>query len=294
MIQRRHVVRSAIATAVLGLALPSAQVLAQQPGAPAVQGQPAQKAAPRPIRKDRVFVKDLEGLWIARDYVEALRATRMPVAAARKAAPLVVQIRKDKRSYPILRTDFTRAILQRVVDVEPGLKPNEFRIVAAADDSGPVNSADVTYVQFRGTKNPDGGFTKLSVADPQLSRKRHREIVRFDEGLGPLVNGIVIAGDYRDEQGRTWSFSAAGEATLPDGKFDYEIALAPQAGSCELIESAGEETAAAPKKRIGFAWKGAQLHLFEVSGTVGKDLHCAKQPLAVLTPAGDAKGAEAK
>ena len=295
MIQRRHVVRSAIATAVLGFALPSAPVLSQQPGGPAVQqGQPAQKVAPRPVRKDRVFAKDLEGLWVARDYVEALRATRMPIAAARKAPPLVVQIRKDKRSYPILRTDFTRAILLRVVEVEPGAKPNEFRLVTAADDSGPVNSSDVTYVPFRGTKNPDGGFTKLSVADPQLSRKRHREIVRFDEGLGPLVNGIVIAGDYRDEQGRTWAFSIAGEATLPDGKFNYEIALAPQAGSCELIESAGEETAAAPKKRIGFAWKGAQLHLFEVSGTVGKDLHCAKQPLAVLTPAGDAKGAEAK
>lgn len=146
-----------------------------------------------------------------------------------------------------------------------------------------MNSSDVTYVPFRGTKNPDGGFTKLSVADPQLSRKRHREIVRFDEGLGPLVNGIVIAVTTAHEQGRTWSFSGAGEATLPDGKFDYEIALAPQAGSCELIESAGEETAAAPKKRIGFAWKGAQLHLFEVSGTVGKDLHCeatARRPHA--------------
>lgn len=286
MIPRRHFVRTAVATLVLGLALPSAAVLAQQPaGAPAVQGQPGPKPGPRPIRKDRVFVKDLEGLWVARDYVDALRATRMPIAAARKASPLVVQIRKEGRSYPILRTDFTRAILLRVIEVEPGRTSNEFRLVTAADDSGPVNSADVTYVPFRGTKDAEGRFPSLSVADPQLSKKRYREIVRFDGGLGPLVNGIVLAGDYRDEQGRTYSFTPTGEATLPDGKFNYEVALAPQAGSCELIESAGEETATAPKKRIGFAWKGARLELFEVSGTPHKDLRCAKQPFATLTSA---------
>jgi hypothetical protein len=258
------------------------------PGAPTAEGAKGPKASPRPIRKDRVFLKDIEGLWIARDYVEALRAVRMPLAAARKAKPLAINIRKDRNKFTVLRTDFGRAILLDIVDIEPGPKPGEFRLVAAPDASGPVNSADVTYLPAR-AKAGEGRFDSMDFSDPSFSKKRSRNMVRLDEGLGALVNGIVIAGSYVDAKGQSYAFTPKGEATMPDGAFSYELALAPVAGQCELIESVAESESA-PRKRVGFDWKGGRLHLFEVTGDGKSGLRCAKEPFAVLTPAGAAAG----
>ncbi len=252
------------------------------PAAPSADGSKGPKPAPKPVRKDRVFVKDLEGIWIARDYVEALRAVRSPLAAARKAKPLAVNIRKDRNKFTVLRTDFGRAILLDIVDIEPGAKTGEFRLVAAPDASGPVNSADVTYLPARG-KGSEGRFDSLDFADPSFSKKRWRNLVRLDEGLGHFVNGIAIAGTYVDAKGQSYAFTPKGEATMPDGSFAYEIALAPVAGQCELIESVAD-TESAPRKRVGFDWKGGRLHLFEVTGDAKAGLRCAKEPFAVLVP----------
>jgi len=264
------------------------------PGAPSAEAAKGPKGGPRPIRKDRVFVKDLQGVWVARDYADALRATRMPLAAARKAKPLVVNIRKDRNKFTVLRTDFGRAILLDIVEIEPGAKAGEFRLVAAPDANGPVNSADVTYLPARG-KAGETRFESLDFSDPGFSKKRFRNLVRIEEGLGHFVNGITIAGSYVDAKGRSYTFSQKGEATMPDGSFAYELALAPVAGACELIESVAETeaaAAAAARKRYGFAWKGGRLHLFEVTSDAKAGLQCSKEPFAILVPAGaDAGGA---
>lgn len=276
------------------LALAATALLAATPAASQTQAPPtagvgpdaagAPRTGPRPIRKDRVFVKDVEGLWIARDYVDALRATRMPLAAARKAAPLTVHVKKAGNGYQITRTDFTRAVLMKVIEVEPGRKDGEFRLVLAERDDGPVSADQVTYLPLRGQKNEQGRFDTLAVTDPVFSKKRARPLVRVEEGLGPLLNGIAIAGDYVDGEGRAYAFTAAGEAILPDGKWRYELALAPVAGSCEVIESAEDETAAQPKKHLGFAWKAGRLQLFQVSDAGQQRLQCAAQPFATLQP----------
>jgi len=252
------------------------------PGAPSAEGAKGPQPAPRTIRKDRVFLKDLEGIWIARDYAEALRASRMPLAAARKAKPLAVNIRKDRKKFTVLRTDFGRAILLDIVDIEPGVRPGEFRLVAAPDASGAVNTADVTYLPAR-RKAAEGPIESMDFSDPSFSKKRSRNLIRLEEGLGQFVNGIAIAGSYVDAKGQPYTFTSKGEATMPDGAFAYEIALAPVAGQCELIESVAESESA-PRKRVGFDWKGGRLHLFEVAADAKSGLRCAKEPFAVLTP----------
>lgn len=282
---------SRLASIVACLALSAGLVPAQAndtPAAPSAEGAKGPKAGPKPIRKGRVFVKDLEGIWIARDYVEALRAVRLPLAAARKAKPLAVNIRKDGNKFTVLRTDFGRAILLDIVDIEPGPKSGEFRLVAAPDASGPVNFTDVTYLPARG-KGSEGRFDSMDFSDPSFSKKRSRNLVRLDEGLGHFVNGIAIAGSYVDAKGQSYTFTQKGEATTPDGTFAYEIALAPVAGQCELIESVAD-TESAPRKRFGFDWKGGRLHLFEVTSDAKAGLRCAKEPFAVLVPA--ASGAD--
>jgi len=83
----------ALTACFLGVA-PAAQ--AQAPGqdaaqAPAPGDKPPQK---RPRRTDRIFARDLEGIWISAAYLDALRATRAPLEASKRAAPLVIKVQK--------------------------------------------------------------------------------------------------------------------------------------------------------------------------------------------------------
>lgn len=272
---------------VFALAALPASAQQSQPPAPGQPGAVGETPKPRPVRKDRVFVKDLEGLWITRDYVEALRSTRQPLEAARKASPIVIKIQKDARGFPILRTDFNKAVLLKVVEIEPEGAPDAFRIVAAANDSGAVSSLEATYIRVRGKKSEQGRFEALSMSEPAFSKKRFRDYIRADEGLAALVNGLTVAGSYLDENKRSAVFTRAGEATLGNEKFAFEVSLATKGVPCNMIESA-TDPADGPKRRIGFAWKSGKLQLFEVTDAGAGGLKCGTKPTAVLDPQAEA------
>lgn len=243
------------------------------------------KAQAKPTRQDRVFVRDIEGLWISGKYVAALEALRHPHAAAGKARPIVIKIQREGPSYPIMRTDFNKAVLQRVIDVEPDGKPNAYRLVVADDDRRPVSSTEATYIKFRGSRGVDGRFSSLDIAEPTFAKGKFLSYVRVDEGIGPFVNGIVIAGRYTDEQGRSYEFDAGGEARLPEGAFEYEVSLAAAGAPCEYFEFVPQGTPDAKRQRTGFQWKNGKLLLFGVQGDAPAKLRCDKKPFAVLTPA---------
>ena len=69
------------------------------------------KTAPA-ARKDRVFLKDVEGIWINEAYLSVLAALKSPHAAAKKTPPVVIAIRREGRAYPIVVTDFHKASLK--------------------------------------------------------------------------------------------------------------------------------------------------------------------------------------
>lgn len=232
----------------------------------------------------RVFVKDIEGLWITADYASALRATRMPHQAARKARPVVVNIQKEGRSYPILRTDFDKAVMQRVLDIEPDKAPGTNRIVAADTDTEAVSAAEATYIPFRGQKGVQGRFDTLSMAEPMFSRGKFRTYIRLvDSSLVGFINGTVLAGRYADEQGRVYQFTEAGEATFPDLTFPYEISLAALGATCDYFETP-DDKAPGGKRRTGFGWADGKLQLFEATGATPAKVRCARKPFAVLSP----------
>ena len=246
---------------------------------------PDQPERPKSAKQlSRVFVKDIEGLWITADYANALHATRMPHQAARKARPVVVNIQKEGRSFPILRTDFDKAVMQRVLDIEPDKAPNTNRIVAADSDTDAVSASEATYIPFRGEKGPQGRFDSLSMAEPQFARGKFRTYIRLvDSSLVGFINGVVLAGKYTDEQGRAYQFTETGEATFPDASFPYEVSLAALGATCEYFERP-DDKAAGGKRRTGFAWVGGKLQLFEASGDSPAKVRCGKKPIAVLTP----------
>ena len=254
---------------------------------------PTQKPA---VRKDRIFIKDVEGIWINEAYLSVLAALKSPHAAAKKTPPVVIAIRRDGRAYPIVVTDFNKASLQAVLDVEPDGKPGSYRLVVGANDK-PVSSSEVKYIRFEATRNAQGKIERLRFAEPDFMKGKWADYVPLAGELSPQLNRFVIAGKYGDEKGRTWTFSEAGEATWPEQKFNYELSLNDPGASCDYLQSEGTakaeqaekgEKAEADKKgddkkRYGYGWKAGKLSIF-AARLAGKKVVCDGKPLAVLTP----------
>ncbi len=226
-------------------------------------------------------MKDLEGTWVARDYVERLRASRAPHATARQATGIVIKIQREGRAYPILITNFQRAVLQAIIDVQPGAQPKTYRLAVAKEDTGAVSASELTYLNFRGERGPDGVFNTLLISEPNFAKKRYLTYVRLNDPLETFVNRVVLAGKYTDRDGKSYEFTEDGQAILPDRKFAYEISLDPAAASCELIQSHKEKDPEG-KERVGFAWAGKELRLYQVSGDKAP-YKCAAKPFAILT-----------
>jgi hypothetical protein len=245
--------------------------------------------APTPaVRKDRVFMKDVEGIWINESYLSVLAALKSPHAAAKKAPPVVIAIRREGRAYPVVVTDFNRASLQAVLDVEPDGKPGAYRLVVGADDK-PMSSNEVKYIRFEAVKNAQGKFDRLRFAEPDFMKGKWADYVPIAGELSPRLNRFVIAGNYRDEKGRTWIFSESGEATWPEQKFNYELSLNDPGANCDYLQSesaakGGDDNKGADeKKRYGYGWKAGKLSIF-AARLSGKKVVCDAKTIAVLTP----------
>lgn len=250
----------------------------------------AQNAAPQnpAPRKDRVFLKDVEGIWINEGYLSVLAALKSPHAAAKKARPVVIAIRREGRAYPIVVTDFNKATLQAVLDVEPDGKPGAYRLVVGADDK-PVSSSEVKYIRFEATRSAQGKFDRLRFAEPDFMKGKWADYVPIEGELSPRINRFVIAGKYTDEKGRPWVFGDNGEATWPDRKFNYELSLNDPGAGCDYLQSedpakgGADGKGADDRKRYGYAWKAGKLSLY-AARLAGKKVVCEAKPMAVLTP----------
>jgi hypothetical protein len=113
---------------------------------------------PSPPSRDRVYLRDIEGTWVNEQYLRVLTALRAPHAAAKKTPPVVIAIMREGRAIPIVVTDFNKASIQTVLDIEPDAKPGSYRLVVGASDR-PMTSEEVKYVYFQGTRMRRAGST---------------------------------------------------------------------------------------------------------------------------------------
>ncbi len=232
-------------------------------------------------RADRVFIHDLEGIWMNEAYVKALRETRMPHQSAKQAPPVVIAIKREGRVYPFVSTDFEKASLMVVLDVEPDMEPHSYRLVLGQKNE-PTSSKDAKYVLFKGTRNADRKFEKLAIKELFIMKGKWADYEWVGLKLGPVINGIVLAGKYKDRKGREWSFTDQGKASFPDKTFYFELSLNDKSAKCEYLEA--EDLASPDGKRFyGYRWKRGELQLFNAK--VRKDrVRCESTPFAFLKP----------
>ncbi len=230
--------------------------------------------------RDRVYLRDIEGIWINEQYVKALTLLRSPHAAAKKTPPVVIAIKREGRAFPIVVTDFNKATVQAVLDVEPDAKPGTYRLVVGAGDR-PMTSEEVKYVYFQGTRNVQGKFDRLRFAEIFLMKGRWADYVLLPGEISPYLNRLVLAGRYNDEQGRGWEFSESGEARWPDQKFVYELSLNDPGAGCEYLQTEDLKEGSG-NKRFGYAWKNGKLSIYPAR-MVNRKVRCDSKALAVLT-----------
>ena len=232
-------------------------------------------------RADRVFIHDLEGFWINDAYLRELRKSRMPHQALKKERPVVIGIKREGRVFPFVSTDFNKAALMVVLDVEPDMEPNSYRLVLGKKNQ-PTPSTEAKYVLFKGKRNADNKFDKLAFKELFMMKGEWADYERVGLLLGPAVNGIVLSGTYKDRKGRDWSFTDDGKASFPDKTFYYELSLGDKKAKCEYIEAEDIDSPDG-KSFYGYQWKRDELQIFNAK--VSNDrIVCETRPFAILKP----------
>lgn len=232
-------------------------------------------------RGDRVFIHDLEGIWMNEAYLKELRASRMPHQAATKQRPVVVAIKREGRVYPFVSTDFEKAALMVVLDVEPDTEPGSYRLVLGKKNE-PTSSDDAKFVRFQGARNADNQFDKLAIKELFMMNGKWADYERVGLELGPAVNRIVLTGKYKDRRGRDWAFADNGKASFPDKTFYYELSLNDKTAKCEYLEAEDLESPDG-KRFYGYRWKRGELQLFNAKVTNDR-IRCETAPFAYLKP----------
>lgn len=232
---------------------------------------------------DRVFIDDLEGIWFERDYLDILRETKQPHEAEKKSKPVLIAIKKEGRVYPYFATDMVMATLMIVFDVEPGEDPDTYRLVLG-ERNVPTSAEDVVYVWFKGKKSADGQFRQLQIQEPLIMAGQWAEYERVGKELGPIINDIVLSGEYLDKDGKQWTFTDEGKATFPgESAFYFEVSLIRDGASCDYIEAEDLQSSTGIAY-YGFSWTDSgTVKIFNAS-LEGGVVVCRSQPFAELTP----------
>ena len=205
----------------------------------------------------------------------------MPHQSAKKQRPVVVAIKREGRVYPFVSTDFEKAALMVVLDVEPDLKPDSFRLVLGKKNQ-PTSSEEASFVWFKGKRNAEIKFDKLEIKELFMMNGQWADYEHIGLELGPAVNSIVLSGKYKDRKGREWSFEDNGKASFPDKSFYYELSINDKTAKCEYFEAEDLESPDG-KRFYGYKWRRGELQLYDAS--VRRDrIRCEPTPFAFLKP----------
>lgn len=242
---------------------------------------PAARSAP-PARA--LAAADLEGDWLSARFLDAVRATRAPVGAP---DPLAFSVKKHGSGWRLVATSFHEGYWRTLAAVEA--RPDgTYAFVVGPMEHEPAGPKELARLPVSVTFGPAGPEAVTGkIWDGEGGKVTFR---RLPAPRTAYVNRLVLAGAYRDEEGRRWEFAETGEARWPNETFRYELNLdSSEAGTDYLTRPDASEPDG--RRRIGFAWKDGALRLSYVVYDRDYPISAASRPFAVLRP--EAPGAPA-
>ena len=202
----------------------------------------------------RIYMKDIEGIWVEENYAGRLSKLKMPHRTAKKIDPSFIIIKKEGASYPLIVTNFNKAFLQIIIALESQKNGKGYQMVLAPDQN-PISSSEAKYLRFRGNKGRNDTFENLEFYENLLGQGAWKNYKYIGKKFGNFFNKTVISGTYKDEKNNIWIFENNGSIQLPENKRSYyEISVNDVKSNCEYIEIENLKSKEGVDI-VGFSWK---------------------------------------
>ena len=212
-------------------------------------------------------LQHLEGIWAPDQALKTVLEKRSPHATLVET----VKIHGDRLDWG----NGHEATWRRIVRIETAKTGDTVLVTGPWEDANP-QAADLQRVPFRVERDAAGFVKKLRFLDDTLVQTPREPWSQLEEPVETLINRRLLAGSYRDAQGRTWTFSPEGEATWPSESFSYQVSLDDSEADCDYIffEKDGE---VGGYRRYGFRWQGETLRIYEIAyPDDAAPIHCTK------------------
>jgi hypothetical protein len=175
--------------------------------------------------RDTITAAQLTGNWLEVNYLEALQQQKNEKAIYSYKTYPYIRISKSGKEYSLLRAiGFHEGINARVIGIEPTATANTYDVILQPE-------GEVGYHKelWRISKSK-GKLDKLTVTDEKQNKINYALINSRPE---EYVNQIMLAGNYKDKDGKIYTFKGNQTAAWPDRSFQYEVILDSDAGDKE-------------------------------------------------------------
>lgn len=211
--------------------------------------------------------RDLAGIWVAGKALHTILERRSPHAAVAEN----VTISEGRLTW----SNGHEASWRRIVRVE-GPADRPVLITGPWEQENPAPK-DLVHVPLRLERDAAGKVRSLTFLDAKLVEAHGQPWTRVDEPVSVWLNRRLLAGTYRDAQGRTWKFTPEGKAVWPGQSFSYEVSIDESEADCDYIffSKPGE---VGGTKRYGFRWQKGTLRLYSIAYPEdgAAPIHCEK------------------
>ncbi len=228
--------------------------------------------------KKPLDVRELEGIWVREQYVEAVRATKR----AFSGLPESIAFTPDGR---ITWTNFHEGSWVKIVGVRATDTADVYRLSVGRWEEEFPKDTEIDAMILKVRRDASGKISGLVVLESPITESKDEPLIRIPVPLDLYVNGLLLAGTYTDEKGAEYSFDKSCHARWPGMEFTYEMLL----DAVEIDERDTNyiiTTHGGHRKNLnwyGFKWREGKLELFRRKSHDGP-IACEAKPFAVLTP----------
>jgi len=227
------------------------------------------------------LLNDLQrGEWLNKDYIKKLKSTKSPQKAVENIAEDSFLIKKDQNGY----------LISVIYNFHEGGEP--FTVTGLKEIAGKkgiyellVNvPADITEKKSRFTLIKSKEQDEIQWSYENNHKNIKHTFVRVEPSVAVFVNRVLLAGDYKDEKGRSFVFTESGLAKWPGKDFRFETILdyVGSPPSCDLLMEVDEHGRYSnPSVLHMFEWKGDTLLIYKVDNS-GDMSTCDKKAIYKL------------
>ena len=247
----------------------------------------------------------LVGDWVNIQYLESINETKSPCMAAGEFSSFLSSKEVEQSRIPScnaffisrkgagcyewkLSYIFHEGAFLYLTGLRPGPEAGAWAVDFADKQTHGRDTTDDILRIPGNTNSPINGVTwEFTTVHGKPPSRVQLDYVRAEPTLNQLMNVIILAGTYRDGEGRLFTFDETGEATWPEAAFSYAIELDPfwTNASMDCITVVGEKFMGRYPMRYGFELSGGKLLIFKIR-SINNDttVEFETNPLYVLIP----------